>query len=53
MAPDTPQRSPRPGQAVARLDLPSLNVRGPDTAPDTPNARRAPAKPWRVSISPR
>ena len=37
MAPQTPQRSSRPGKAVARLD--------------TPDARRAPAKPWRASTS--
>jgi hypothetical protein len=38
MAPHTPQRSPRPGNAVALLDRRTT-------------ARRAPATPWRPSIA--
>src|SRR5256885_747203 len=80
--PQTPQRSPRPGAAVARLDhprstkmgaltsppnpptlaaprrsrgaprSPAFNKNGgPDIAPKPPNARRAPAQPWRASIT--
>src|SRR6266850_7043730 len=43
--PHTPQRSSRPGKAVARLVLGRAAPRWP------PNARRAPAKPWRASFS--
>src|SRR5213079_3127960 len=50
MAPQTPQRSSRPGGAVARLDL--ARVPGaPRWPPKPPNARHAPAEPWRASIS--
>jgi len=49
MAPHTPQRSGRPGEAVAPLDSASRG-RGPEMAPHAPNARAAPAKPWRPSI---
>jgi hypothetical protein len=46
MAPHTPRRSERPGEAVA-LDN---NMGGPDMAPHTPQRSERPAKPWRSSI---
>src|SRR5206468_8991757 len=47
MAPQTPQRSGRPGEAVAPLDA-TGGLGGPEIPP--PNARGAPAKPWRSSM---
>src|SRR5256885_1652049 len=61
MALQTPQRASRPGEAVARLDHRRRRW-GPEMArqlwwgapkwpPKPPSARRAPAKPWRASIT--
>src|SRR5207247_9707251 len=49
MAPHTPQRSARPGEARARLDCPRAAPKWPPTPPTAPPA---PAKPGRPSISP-
>src|SRR5216117_4417390 len=49
-APRPPNRSSRPGEAVARLDPRALVApRRSRGAPRPPHARRAPAKPWRAS----
>src|SRR5437899_13100461 len=47
--PPNPQRSERRGGALALLDIPRRS--GPRHGPQTPNARSAPAEPWRPSIS--
>src|SRR5439155_987538 len=47
MAPHTPQRSSRPGQAVALLDPTRAT---PISPPTPPSLGSAPAKPWRSSI---
>src|SRR5216117_3973533 len=50
-APRPPNRSSRPGEAVARLDpQPLVAPRRSRGAPRPPHARRAPAKPWHPSI---
>src|SRR5919109_771814 len=46
MAPQTPQRSERPGGAVALL-YHAIRTWGPETAPKSPSVRSAPAEPWR------
>src|SRR2546422_228103 len=49
MAPHTPQRSERPGEPVALLDLTllwaHLHVGGPDMAPHTPQRSERPGEP--------
>src|SRR4051812_10320656 len=46
--PPNPQRSERPGVAMALLDH---GGRGPRNGPQAPNARSAPAQPYRSSIT--
>src|SRR6266550_1145242 len=49
--PPYPQRSERPGAAVALLDPPAFGApRRSRGAPRSPNVRSAPAQPWRSSI---
>src|SRR3989441_6401132 len=49
MAPQPPQRSERPGAAVALLDYATGDA--PRWPPKPPNARSVPAQPWRSSIT--
>src|SRR5213078_4106494 len=48
LAPQTPTRSSRPGAAVARLGHPRA---APNWPPKPPHVRRAPAQPWRASVT--
>jgi hypothetical protein len=51
--PKPPDARPRPGEAVARLDPPDARPRPGEAVArlDSPALGRAPAKPWRASMS--